>query len=61
MQASSFDFDVITGPSVPRDGHEPSPGKDRSQAEPAGQNLSSGGSAGRQGDLRPRPEAGTRP
>jgi hypothetical protein len=22
MQVSSFDFDVITGPSAPRDGHE---------------------------------------
>jgi hypothetical protein len=36
MQGSSFDFDVISGPSLPRDTRQPVQGADRPQPQPAG-------------------------
>jgi hypothetical protein len=35
MQASSFDFDVVTGPSTPREEREDASPKDQSQSQPA--------------------------
>jgi hypothetical protein len=35
MQASTFDFDVITGPSTPREERDDAPPQDQPQTPPA--------------------------
>jgi hypothetical protein len=35
MQASNFDFDVVTGPSTPREDRDEAHPQDKSQSQPA--------------------------
>ena len=69
MSVSSFDFDVITGPSVQRDARQPAPGSDPAQSQPASLHSDSGAAehahSGRHGGStagsRPPRDPGRRP
>jgi hypothetical protein len=53
MQVSSFDFDVITGPSAPRDGRDQPQDRGSSQ-QPCGNGPSSGETRGQPAAPRTR-------